>query len=499
MQVSPAKSTLSTYAALANQSNLITETQLSQIREQRRIKEVLKYDKSQRLLEQSKKIEAREKNVQAPSVCITPNKIIEDKEIEKITEIKNKPELDFSNFLSLTSLDEEKKILVQPAPVPAQEEIVETDNLEEKLQKLREQLSLSSKIDTETQNKQIQEDNDRQRERDELNRDEMRTRLAEVGARKYNDRRYDSKSYRSSDDDRKRKDELSYFREKANMEEEAAIRQAGMLLNLMSTFTENLAGTVGFNAIKLTNLAENMESGLENGDFDLAIKSYISKPETLSMLQNPLLSFGSSFASIISKTHADNVKRELQQGLDGFRSKKKHENETRKMNNRENKHARERSKSRERVSKSLERSRRRESSDEYSRRRRYSRSRSRDKYYRRSRSRRRSLSNDRNSRDYRRRSRSQDRKSKHTKDNNISDDKAFTATTIIPADTAGPAKTERIPFKTSTQTGPLNKIGNVIEKFTPFLGTISTAIENENIISAKKDELEKLRPKTDFI
>jgi len=115
-----------------------------------------------------------------------------------------------------------------------------------------------------------------------------------------------------------RTQELRYWRKKVGMEEEAAVKQAGMLLSLLSSFVESFTTAVGFTTIRTQGLSEAIQTALEAGDFDLAIKSYCVSPDALEMLKNPAMSFMTSFGHIVLRTHIDNVKRELTQGIEKF-------------------------------------------------------------------------------------------------------------------------------------------------------------------------------------
>ena len=310
----------------------------------------------------------------------------------------------------------------------------------------------------------------------------MRDRFRKVGSRPT----YNNDRYEPSEEDRKRRDELRYYRKKASLEEEVAITQAATLLDLMSTFVENLSSSVGFDAVKLGGLANNIQKALEEGSFDLALKSYVSKPELMNLLQNPMLSFASTFTKVVLRTHAENVKSELESGIEGFRAKKRRQ-EREKPSQREEHEPRKYDN--DRCSKSLERSRRRETeTSRYSR----GRSRSRRRYHRRSRSRsvrRRSISPyDRSY--YRRRSR----------DRHSNSDMTNEKKTDSPADTKT-TTTTRPAFVTKTPAeggGALGAASSVVQQFTPFIGSIKTAMDNNANISAKKDKLETMRPVNKF-
>jgi hypothetical protein len=99
------------------------------------------------------------------------------------------------------------------------------------------------------------------------------------------------------------------------MEEESAVKQAGMLLTMLSSFLESFTSAIGFNLVKTTGLSTAIQNALESGDFDLAIKSYCVNPSAISMLKNPMASFLTSFGHVMLRTHLDNMKKDLEKGL----------------------------------------------------------------------------------------------------------------------------------------------------------------------------------------
>ena len=118
-----------------------------------------------------------------------------------------------------------------------------------------------------------------------------------------------------------RTQELRYWRKKVSLEEEAAVKQAGMLLSLLSSFVESFTNAIGFTTIRTKGLSEAIQGALEAGDFDLAIKSYCVSPQALNMLKNPITSFMTSFGHVILRTHIGNVKLELEEGIAKFKQK----------------------------------------------------------------------------------------------------------------------------------------------------------------------------------
>jgi hypothetical protein len=118
-----------------------------------------------------------------------------------------------------------------------------------------------------------------------------------------------------------RTQELRYWRKKVSLEEEAAVKQAGMLLSLLSSFVESFTNAIGFTTIRTQGLSEAIQSALESGDFDLAIKSYCVSPQALNMLKNPVTSFLTSFGHVLLRTHIENVKREIEEGIERFKQK----------------------------------------------------------------------------------------------------------------------------------------------------------------------------------
>lgn len=159
---------------------------------------------------------------------------------------------------------------------------------------------------------------DLQNERTAIYEAELRARMEDLGMQ-------DSSSRDT------RREELSYWRKKISLEEEAAVKQAGMLLSLLSSLVESFTNAVGFKTIKTQGLSDAIQEALENGDFDLAIKSYCVSPHALNMLKNPVTSFMTSFGHVILRTHIANVKRELQEGIDSFKRRKQEEHRREEM------------------------------------------------------------------------------------------------------------------------------------------------------------------------
>ena len=161
-----------------------------------------------------------------------------------------------------------------------------------------------------------QQDIDIQQERNAIYEDELKARMHDLGMSSPQASNYQQGS---------RHEELSYWRKRISLEEEAAVKQAGMLLSLLSSFVESFTNAVGFTTIKTQGLSEAIQDALENGDFDLAIKSYCVNPHAMSMLKNPVTSFMTSFGHVVLRTHIANVKRELQEGIDSYKRRKQEE------------------------------------------------------------------------------------------------------------------------------------------------------------------------------
>ena len=151
----------------------------------------------------------------------------------------------------------------------------------------------------------VSEDSDMGRK---LYEDELDSRMEDLGTGKQQD-----ESIRTQ--------ELRYWRKKVSLEEEAAVKQAGMLLSLLSSFVESFTNAIGFTTIRTQGLSEAIQSALEPGDFDLAIKSYCVSPQALNMLKNPVTSFLTSFGHVLLRTHIENVKREIEEGIEKFKHK----------------------------------------------------------------------------------------------------------------------------------------------------------------------------------
>ena len=104
-----------------------------------------------------------------------------------------------------------------------------------------------------------------------------------------------------------REREMEYWRKKVSLEEEVAIKQAGMALSLLSNVIETVCNATGFKKIDMRGLSSHLDKALRTGAFDTAIKSYCASPSTVKLLQNPLSSFATSFVYVILQTHLDNV------------------------------------------------------------------------------------------------------------------------------------------------------------------------------------------------
>jgi hypothetical protein len=114
--------------------------------------------------------------------------------------------------------------------------------------------------------------------------------------------------------------EMEYWKKKVSLEEEAAMKQAGMVLTLISNLLESLTSAVGFKHIKIEGLSTQVETALETGAFDLAIKNYCTNPATLHLLQSPTSSFITSFIHIVLRTHLKNVQQEKQTAMDKYKT-----------------------------------------------------------------------------------------------------------------------------------------------------------------------------------
>lgn len=136
----------------------------------------------------------------------------------------------------------------------------------------------------------------------ELYQNELADRLRDVGVT-------------SATDKTARSQELAYWRKKVSMEEESAVKQAGMLLTMLSSFLESFTSAIGFNLVRTSGLSTAIQTALESGDFDLAIKSYCVNPSAISMLKNPVASFLTSFGHVMLRTHLDNIKKDLEKGI----------------------------------------------------------------------------------------------------------------------------------------------------------------------------------------
>jgi hypothetical protein len=143
----------------------------------------------------------------------------------------------------------------------------------------------------------------------DLYQDELAERLRDIGV----EQGPEKSSARSK--------ELAYWRKKVSMEEESAVKQAGMLLTMLSSFLESFTSAIGFNLIRTSGLSTAIQNALESGDFDLAIKSYCVNPSAISMLKNPVASFLTSFGHVILRTHLENIKGELEKGISVYQTK----------------------------------------------------------------------------------------------------------------------------------------------------------------------------------
>lgn len=138
---------------------------------------------------------------------------------------------------------------------------------------------------------------------------ELQNRLHTLGVQKDTQCQND---HGTTTDDAKnlREKELAYWKKKVSLEEEIAIKQAGMFLRLLSNVMETFTNAVGFKFLKINGLSTQIEHALKSGSFDLSIKHYITNPGTLQLLQNPIASFITSFGHVIIRTHLANIKRE---------------------------------------------------------------------------------------------------------------------------------------------------------------------------------------------
>ena len=105
-----------------------------------------------------------------------------------------------------------------------------------------------------------------------------------------------------------KRDEMQYWRKKATLEEQSSVRQTGVMITLVANFIESLNNSLGGKFIKSTGLSNMVESALEEGEFDVAIRSFASNPQASKFLKNPISSFVTVFGGILMAVHVRNIK-----------------------------------------------------------------------------------------------------------------------------------------------------------------------------------------------
>ena len=109
--------------------------------------------------------------------------------------------------------------------------------------------------------------------------------------------------------------ELAYWREKANRDEEAAIRRSGVILILLANGIESINSALNCKAIKTKGLSDDIEAAVDSGEFDTCIKSLAITPTAMKIINNPIASFSTTFGSILLSTHMRNMKEEAAGGI----------------------------------------------------------------------------------------------------------------------------------------------------------------------------------------
>ena len=116
--------------------------------------------------------------------------------------------------------------------------------------------------------------------------------------------------------------EMEFWRKKANDEEHATIRRAGVIVVLVANAIESVNNALGCKAVKTTGLSEEVEASIEAGEFDTCIKSLAITPGAIAVINNPVASFATTFGSIVLSTHMKNLKREAANGISSLQKPK---------------------------------------------------------------------------------------------------------------------------------------------------------------------------------
>lgn len=101
--------------------------------------------------------------------------------------------------------------------------------------------------------------------------------------------------------------ELEYYRKKATLEQKTCITQSGLSLILFANLMESITNMLNMDCLNMENLSTNVREGVENGDFDLFLKSISNHPTTMNVIHNPMTSFIIVFGGIVMKTHLSNA------------------------------------------------------------------------------------------------------------------------------------------------------------------------------------------------
>jgi hypothetical protein len=117
--------------------------------------------------------------------------------------------------------------------------------------------------------------------------------------------------------------EMEFWRKKANDDEHATIRRAGVIVVLVANAIESVNNALGCKAIKTTGLSDEVEASIEAGEFDTCIKSLAITPGAIAVINNPVASFATTFGSIVLSTHMKNLKKEAANGIQSLQKDKR--------------------------------------------------------------------------------------------------------------------------------------------------------------------------------
>jgi hypothetical protein len=125
----------------------------------------------------------------------------------------------------------------------------------------------------------------------------------------------------SAEEKEQRAKELERWRSKISKKKVLTQKQFGIALGFASSAIETSAEFLGSRYARLNNLSKNVETALLAGDFDESIEQVSASPAAISVLENPMVSFGTTFASILVDTHLENSRKSLSTSVNEFRGR----------------------------------------------------------------------------------------------------------------------------------------------------------------------------------